>query len=74
MRILYYGAAFVVVVVLGGGVLLCYVFLDAWAFLWLWKAEATPQLQCMGFSLQWPLVAEHRLNGCVPWAYLLHCI
>ena len=55
MRILYYGAAFVVVVVLGGGGLLCYVFLDAWAFLWLWKAEATPQLQCMGFSLQWPL-------------------
>ena len=48
----------VVVLFLGGGGLLCYVFLDTWAFLWLWKAEATPQLQCMGFSLQWLLLLQ----------------
>ena len=48
----------VVVAVWWGGGLLCYIFLAAWAFLWLWKVEATLHLQCMGFSLQWPLLLQ----------------
>ena len=27
-------------------------------FLWFWRAEATLELWCVGFSLQWPLGVE----------------
>ena len=40
---------------------LCWVFVAAKAFLYLWRAGAALRLKCAGFSLQWLLVTEHRL-------------
>ena len=39
---------------------LCWVFIAAQAFLQLRQAGATLQLWSAGFSLWWPLLAEHR--------------
>ena len=40
----------------------CLVFVAAWAFLQLWGAEATLQLQCTGFSLRWLLLLRSTGN------------
>ena len=36
----------------------CWIFIVGQAFLQLWQVEATLQLQCMGFSLQWLLLLQ----------------